>query len=606
MPIRFRCPHCKKPLQVKDHLAGKKAPCPACKKGLVIPSAPTPSASATVPPVKSEQAPAPVVPPANLEELAAAAFTDEPATNGKQEEVPANIEFICEFCEAPIQAPFAEAGKRMQCPNPECRRLVKVPLPKAEKPKDWRELAKKGPTVAQMMQQEKIDDAAWGTQTDKVRAGSASLMEAGAIAAPKAAPIGVRGWTTRVLWTTGVALALVVAVFAANRARVVSGDKGFASDMLRYLEPDKGGKPAELIKDPVVRAEGYRAIGEYKIRHDSQYKAIDPLKQALAVLSQPAGKVRPIEYDLFLIDLALTIAELGGSDDDEIAKEKWSWKGRELPKLLQSTLDAIKAPEAKVIALRALSTRLLEKEQAALATGLASQLSNPESGRGRPPATSQLVALLKLQKKAVSELVDEPGLPKKSLDLLTRVGFAEFHARTGDFGEAMNLADFNGPAQDKLEACVGVAQVVLSSKKPNLPDAGPFVDKALEIAEKQKVSPWLLLQTIRVAARVKGNAAVPVGLLKKLPPAFQPRGYLELVLAAAAASHAGPLGVNILADLQTANSESPSLDFGWEALARQNARVGSSEVFDESRQDENARFRPMTYIGKNLGDWQRE
>ena len=69
----------------------------------------------------------------------------------------------------------------MQCSNPECRRIVKVPTPKAEKPKDWRELAKKGPTVAQMMQQEKIDDAAWGTQTDKVRAGSASLMEAGAL-----------------------------------------------------------------------------------------------------------------------------------------------------------------------------------------------------------------------------------------------------------------------------------------------------------------------------------------------------------------------------------------------------------------------------------------
>ena len=50
MPIRFRCPHCKKPLQVKDHLAGKKGTCPTCKKGVVIPSAPAPSTSATVPP----------------------------------------------------------------------------------------------------------------------------------------------------------------------------------------------------------------------------------------------------------------------------------------------------------------------------------------------------------------------------------------------------------------------------------------------------------------------------------------------------------------------------------------------------------------------------
>jgi hypothetical protein len=148
--------------------------------------------------------------------------------------------------------------------------------------------------------------------------------------------------------------------------------------------------------------------------------------------------------------------------------------------------------------------------------------------------------------------------------------------------------------------------VVLSSKTANIKDALPFVDKALEIAEKQKVDPWLLLQTIRVTARVKGNAAVPAALPKALPAGFQPRGYLELVLADADASNAGALGTNILADLKSANPESPSLDFGWEALARQNARVGKSDVFDESRLAENARFRPMTYVGKHLSDWNRK
>ena len=32
MAIKFSCPHCRKALNVKDHLAGKKAQCPACKK----------------------------------------------------------------------------------------------------------------------------------------------------------------------------------------------------------------------------------------------------------------------------------------------------------------------------------------------------------------------------------------------------------------------------------------------------------------------------------------------------------------------------------------------------------------------------------------------
>src|SRR5262249_31932199 len=36
MTIRFKCPHCQKPLGVKDQLAGKKAKCPVCKKDIMI------------------------------------------------------------------------------------------------------------------------------------------------------------------------------------------------------------------------------------------------------------------------------------------------------------------------------------------------------------------------------------------------------------------------------------------------------------------------------------------------------------------------------------------------------------------------------------------
>ena len=322
-----------------------------------------------------------------------------------------------------------------------------------------------------------------------------------------------------------------------------------------------------------MRAEGYRAIGEYKIRHELEYKAIDPLKQSLAVLSQPAAKERPIEYDLFLIDLALTMVELGGSDDDEIAKEKWSWTGRELPKLLQSTLDAIKAPEAKVIGLRILCDPA-PRERPGRVGHQPGAAAEQQRRRGRPTACHRpLVALFLRQEKGVGDLVKAPDLASQPPELLARIGYAEFHARKGDFSEAMKFADFNGLPQEKLEACIGVAQVVLSSKKANIQDAVPFADKALEIAEKYKVPPWLLLQTIRVTARVKGSAAVPVGLLKALPASFQARGYLELVLADADASNAGPLGTSVLADIKAANPASPSLDFGWEALARQNAHA---------------------------------
>ena len=38
MSIKFSCPHCSKALNVKDHLAGKKAQCPGCKKVMRIPN----------------------------------------------------------------------------------------------------------------------------------------------------------------------------------------------------------------------------------------------------------------------------------------------------------------------------------------------------------------------------------------------------------------------------------------------------------------------------------------------------------------------------------------------------------------------------------------
>ena len=63
-----------------------------------------------------------------------------------------------------------------------------------------------------------------------------------------------------------------------------------------------------------------------------------------------------------------------------------------------------------------------------------------------------------------------------------------------------------------------------------------------------------------------------------------------------------PLGTNRLADIKEASPDSSSLDFGWEALARQNARVGKSDVHDEAHTDpEKQRFRPMTDAGKALG-----
>jgi hypothetical protein len=581
--IRFRCPYCKEKLQVKDHLAGKKGGCPKCKKPLLIPTPPTPAATK---PAEPEP------PPADVDALAAAAFADEPA-NGKHAEPAATIEFTCELCETQITVPREDAGKRMQCPNPECRSIIKVPAPKDGQPKAL-------PTVAQLKQQvEKFDDeAAWGSQTDKTRVTTEALKQVGAVPVAPAPPTSPRVLIRRGMVTMAVIAALVVAVIVFGRATSIKQEKDFEKTALSFVEAPKGSKAEPPIKDPVLKAEVYHAIAEHRIANNHLWRARQPLQTALALLN--ASAAAPVERDLLLGELAVTAAELGGGTEiEENAKEKWQWD--KIAKDFQQILEAIKSPEARVIAVRALATRLLEKDQAGLAVTQARLLSNPEGGR-KPRVATQLIALLLLNNKAEDTQVQPPDPAREVPDFFARVGYAEFHARKGSFKEAEALALARGPDPDRLEACVGVAQVILQSKNVNAETALPVVEEALKLAEK-KVSPWQVLQTIRVGARVKGSAAV-ADLPKRLPPEFQPRGYLEIVLAEAATATA-PMASSSLEEIKNAAATSPSYDLGWEALARQNARVGRGDIRDEGDFEANQRFKPMVFIGNTLGGLRR-
>jgi len=37
MTIEFKCPHCHKPLEASDEIAGKKGKCPSCGQTVTIP-----------------------------------------------------------------------------------------------------------------------------------------------------------------------------------------------------------------------------------------------------------------------------------------------------------------------------------------------------------------------------------------------------------------------------------------------------------------------------------------------------------------------------------------------------------------------------------------
>ena len=178
MPIRFKCRHCKKALAVKEQLAGRKAFCPGCRKQIVIPR-PKPTA-------------------AEVDALAAAMLGDgDEKKEEKPKEPEDTVKFNCEFCDEVVQVPRSEAGTKMPCP--ECKRIIRIPVPNENKPKDWRDVAKKGPIGAKANQPEALENA-WGTEQARGASHSA-LVEAEAIP-QKAEPINLGLWLKRGFWGT--------------------------------------------------------------------------------------------------------------------------------------------------------------------------------------------------------------------------------------------------------------------------------------------------------------------------------------------------------------------------------------------------------------------
>ena len=225
MPIRVKCGNCKKTLSVKDHLAGKKIKCPVCQTVVVVPlAAPestvapasklvpvtknpgsaTKSAGTVKPPAdkaksngtsaaasKSNGTPAPIeAPPENVEAEALAAFSDAPPPPPVDDSAPKTIGFKCSWCDEDVELPIEMAGKQAPCPNPECKRIIKVPLPKAPEKKDWRKMDRQGPALARINQPEQLENA-WGTE-EATRARQDSLAQAGAIAKLPPKSLGIR------------------------------------------------------------------------------------------------------------------------------------------------------------------------------------------------------------------------------------------------------------------------------------------------------------------------------------------------------------------------------------------------------------------------------
>jgi hypothetical protein len=589
MPIRLECPNpkCKVKLTVKDHLAGKRVPCPKCKQPILIPA------------------------PMDVEALAAAALVDDGASQQAQA---STIDFTCPFCDQALHVPRELGGKQTSCSNPECRRIVKVPMPKDEKPEDWRSLKRTGPTGARENVEAPRLEGAW--DTSRATVSGEALVEAGAIE-EDAEPVTAAQWARRGGYTAAAALVLIAGVLWARWY--------FASSRLQSLL-DQGLSHTEANSKlkPEWKGALERAAGEYHLDSGQQDRARTHLAKARHELVKAGGGA---ERDACLRDVALTQTRLSGPETrEELSRTFRAFEGDE---------------EARLIAFRDVLGKLLEGKQENVAVGLvqefcqvAKQKAVPvgvgikrevvdDEGEGEPkvvpppapqtqpePASSesllpsQQIALQLLRNKTAeaTELRERPKDDLKGTpDPLARLGYAEGLARLDKFSEAERLARMPGDPLDRLRTWLALADIARGAGKSE--EATRFTHEGLKVFEnelrKARISPWLVWQLSRSVARTAGDETKAKELADSISDhSVKGRAQLEAFLLKLEGSK-GRVEPSMI-DATVSDKAILAYALAMEAVARHNTRAGYGG--DEQNLSGLAvQVRPFVLLGAALG-----
>ncbi len=604
MTIRFTCPHCHKILKVENHLAGKKVACPACKQSLRIP-APTGAA-------------------ADVEALAAAALADQvaPTTPAKAAEP---IAFTCPQCDEQIQVAAELAGKQTPCPA--CRRIIKVPLPVKEQPKDWRMPDGRGGLSAARQTNEPAPEGAWGS-TGATAVSRQALMQAAAV------PV-TQERLTWVQWAKRGALAVVVVGLIGGISygvllwRSQSRHQQALAQALHYVDTDKK-------LSPEAAAEIQRAAGAYYLGAGNAEDARKRLQRARALVA--TENATSSEWDAVLIDVALTQVDLGGEQAEVDGGARLKWADAE--KELRQTLAQLLSPEARLEAVREVSRKLIAKNQGLLAVSVVRLLHLAEEtpelqaliglelARANqtkaaltlaeqtqalvpppPPAGAEAKArrvppsLLALwfalgKPEQARALAPEPGGDLEP-DLAVRVGYAEGFARKGELDTARNYAGRRGVPQGRLQAFLALGAVALENNQTDA--ARQDLETAARIAEEELrgrgISPWVLLRLVRL-----GGQASPsdrwLRLAGLIPdPALRGRAQLAVLQTRLQSTK----GQAEEAWAQSVEKDTPAHALALEALARHNAPSGGAALLKTIDAWQPERLRPFGYIGVALG-----
>jgi hypothetical protein len=586
MPIHLECPNpkCKVKLTIKDHLAGKRALCPKCKHPILIPA------------------------PVDLEALAAAALGDDPAARSSQA---TTIDFTCPFCDEELHLPREMGGKQTSCPNVECRRIIKVPMPKEERPEDWRSLKRTGPTGAKENVEAPRLEGAWDTARSTVS--GEALVEAGAIEEEKE-PVTAAQWVRRGVAATAAGLLLVASVLGVNWYLSSSHLQSLLEQGLSYADA-KSSLPLEW------KAALETSAAAYYLDDGKQEEAFKHLSLARSLLTlSPAGT----ERDAGLRDVALAQTRLAGGPTQEELRRTLDGIGDEDARLgiyreVLGTLLAAKREEVAVALIQRFG-----KEQPKSVPKQVEVKSPPddESGDEQPKAAAKpapkkqppppiTISLIPSQRIALDVALDKaaraklmkacPTDPKESPELITRLGYAEGLARLDNFAQAQGLARMPGPRLDRLRTWLALSDIARAAGNSEM--AARCAREALTLFEaefkKARLSPWHVWQMARTVARSVGDEAQAKELADSIQDkSLRGRAQLELLQPYLE----GTKGRVELSAIDSKVSDKKTLAYGlaMAAMARHNSRNGLGG--DEQRvTDLSEEIRPFVLLGAAAG-----
>ncbi len=578
MPIKFKCPHCQRGLSVKDHLAGKKATCPACKKVVQIP--------------------APVAAPApaeiDAEAVAAAVLTEKPPaaqTETKRAET-RTVDFNCLYCEAELHLSAELAGKQTPCP--ECRRIIKVPQLVKDEPIDWRKPGAGLPSGARREEQP-APDGAWGS-TSAAAVSRQTLLDADLLPAERARAT-LRQWAFRGTAAAGLLLLLGVGgVLGWNYFFGGRGERALAQ-ALAYTAGDAAKKLG-----PEGVAAVHLAAGEFRAR--SGAGAAEALKEYLKGLAALAPGGPKADREALLADLAVAVVDLGGTDDEAKTGKKLKWNAA--ADAARKVLQAMKVAEARHEALRAVGHKLAEKKQGSAALVVAAQLGAVPRPDGEPAVANDVaegygIVGLELfrtgDKEGAAQAVEQarplfvavaaaegeepkppPGAPSV-VALCTALGVKPPDAALGPEetaagrAEGLALANNDRAAREeaqragatRLRAYAGIAAATQSAAD---------VTAALDLA-KGDASPWVVWRLVRLGARA-GTAEAD--LLKAASAVRDPAARGQVQLEVVRAKLAQSKGAADWAAADAVEKTTLAHSMALAAVARHNARHDSGTL----------------------------